>query len=42
MMPVLSTQILTLANFQGQQGYATSYGKRMVNSRLYAKGKITA
>ena len=41
-MPVLSTQILTLANFQGQQGYATSYGKRMVNSRLYVRGKISA
>lgn len=41
-MPVLSTQILTLANFQGQQGYATSYGKRMVNNKLYIRGKITA
>lgn len=41
-MPCLSTQILTLANFQGQQGYATSYAKRMVNNRLYAKGKISA
>lgn len=41
-MPCLSTQILTLANFQGQQGYATSYGKRMVNNKLYIRGKITA
>lgn len=41
-MPVLSTQIITLANFEGQQGYATSYGKRMVNNKLYLRGKITA
>lgn len=39
-MPVLSTEVLTLANMQGQQGYATSYGKKMVNSKLYIKGKI--
>ena len=40
-MPILSTDILTLANMQGQQGYATSYGKKMVNSKLYIKGRIT-
>ena len=39
-MPVLSTDILTLANMTGQQGYATSYGKKMVNSKLYIAGKI--
>lgn len=39
-MPILSTDILTLANMQGQQGYATSYGKKMVNSKLYIKGRI--
>lgn len=40
-MPVLSTQMLTTANMVGQQGYATSYGKRMVNNKLYCKGRIT-
>lgn len=39
-MPVLSTDVLTLANMTGQQGYATSYGKKMVNSKLYIAGKI--
>ena len=40
-MPVLSTQMITTANMVGQQGYATSYGKRMVNNKLYCKGRIT-
>ena len=39
-MPVVSTDMLTLANMMGQQGYATSYGKKMVNSKLYIKGRI--
>lgn len=39
-MPVLSTDLLTLANMTGQQGYATSYGKKMVNNKLYIKGHI--
>ena len=40
-MPVLSTQMITTANMVGQQGYATSYCKRMVNNKLYCKGRIT-
>lgn len=40
-MPVLSTQMITTANMVGQQGYATSYGKRMVNNKLYCRGRIT-
>ena len=39
-MPVLSTDVLMLANMTGQQGYATSYGKKMVNSKLYIRGHI--
>lgn len=39
-MPVVSTDMLTMANMMGQQGYATSYGKKMVNSKLYIKGTI--
>ena len=39
-MPVTSTDALMLANMTGQQGYATSYGKKMVNSKLYIKGRI--
>lgn len=39
-MPVLSTDLLTTADMVGQQGYATSYAKKMVNAKLYLKGKI--
>lgn len=39
-MPILTTDILMPADFKGQQGYATSYGKKMVNSKMYLRGKI--
>lgn len=39
-MPVLSTDLLTTADMVGQQGYATSYAKKMVNAKLYLKGRI--
>ena len=38
--PILTTDILTPADFRGQQGYATSYGKKMVNSKMYLRGRI--
>ena len=38
--PVLTTDILMPADFKGQQGYATSYGKKMVNSKMYIRGRI--
>jgi hypothetical protein len=40
-MPILTTDLLMPADFKGQQGYATSYGKKMVNSKMYLRGKIT-
>lgn len=40
-MPVATTQMLMLADFQGQQGWATSYGKTMLNPFMYASGSIT-
>lgn len=39
--PVATTQMLMLASFEGQQGWATSYGKVMLNPYMYASGKIT-
>ncbi|AWD93015.1 major capsid protein [Bacillus phage vB_BceM-HSE3] len=39
-MPVLSTQLLMDADFLGRRGFATSYGKKMVNNKVYAKGII--
>lgn len=39
-MPVLSTDILMPADFNGQQGYATSYGRKMLNGKMYLRGRI--
>jgi hypothetical protein len=40
-MPVLSTDLLMPADFRGQKGYATSYGTKMVNGKMYLRGRIT-
>ena len=40
-MPVATTQMLMLADFQGQQGWATSYGKTILNQNMYVSGKIS-
>lgn len=40
-MPILTTQLIMDADFQGSRGFATSYAKRMVNSNMYAAGSIT-
>ena len=39
-MPVATTQMLMLADFQGQQGWATSYAKTFLNSYMYVPGTI--
>lgn len=41
-MPILSTDLLMPADFRGQQGYASSYGMKMLNGKMYLKGRITA
>ena len=38
--PVLTTDLLMPADYRGQQGYATSYGKKMVNNKMYLRGRI--
>lgn len=40
-MPIMSTMLITDANFQGSRGFATSYGKKMINTNMYAKGIVT-
>lgn len=40
-MPVSSTDLIMDANFRGQRGWATMYGKKMLNSGMYIKGRIT-
>ena len=40
-IPFYSTETVTLDDFLGRKGFATSYGKKMVNSNMYVKGTIT-
>ena len=40
-MPLLTTDLLMPSDFRGQQGYATSYGLKMVNNKMYLRGRIT-
>lgn len=40
-MPVSSTDLIMDANFRGQRGWATMYGKKLLNSKMYLKGAIT-
>jgi hypothetical protein len=39
-MPVMTTSLVMLDDFVGRRGFATSYGKKMVNPNLYALGAI--
>ena len=39
-MPVSSTDLIMDANFRGQRGWATMYGKKLLNSQMYVRGKI--
>lgn len=41
-MPIISTDLVMLADFAGQKGWATMYAKKMVNNKMYLKGRITA
>ena len=34
-MPVSSTDLLMTADFRGEKGWATMYGKAMLNGKLY-------
>lgn len=40
-MPIMSTNLIMDANFEGQRGFATSYGKKIVNGNMYCKGTVT-
>lgn len=41
-MPIMSTSLIMDSNFEGQRGFATAYGKKVVNSNMFSKGTITA
>ena len=38
--PIMTTNLIMDAEFQGQRGFATSYGKKMTNGNMYCKGTI--
>lgn len=40
-MPIMSTNLIMDANFQGSKGFATSYAKKATNANMYSKGSIT-
>lgn len=40
-MPIVTTDLVMLDDFVGRRGWATSYAKKMVNNKLYIKGRIT-
>lgn len=40
-MPIASTDLIMDANFRGQRGWATLYGKKILNNKMYIKGRIT-
>lgn len=40
-MPIMTTDLLAQEDFGIRQGYATAYAKKMVNAKLYSKGKVT-
>lgn len=39
-MPFFATETIMLDDFLGRRGFATTYGKKTVNSDLYVRGKI--
>jgi hypothetical protein len=40
-LPVFATSLLMMEDFVGRRGFATSYGKRMLNNRVFVSGNIT-
>lgn len=40
-LPIYSSQLLMLDDFVARRGFATSYGKKMVNNKCYIAGTIT-
>jgi hypothetical protein len=41
-LPIFATQFLMTEDFVGRRGFATAYGKKMLNPYMYVKGTITA
>lgn len=41
-LPIYSSQLLMLDDFVARKGFATSYGKKMINNKCYIAGTITS
>lgn len=39
-LPVFATQLIMLDDFIGRRGFATSYGKKMLNNLFYVAGTM--
>lgn len=39
-MPITTTGMVTLDDYQSREGWATTYGTKLINPRLYVKGRI--
>jgi hypothetical protein len=39
-LPIFATSLLMMDDFVGRRGFATSYGKKMLNNLFYVKGNI--
>lgn len=40
-LPIFATQLIMLEDFVGRRGFASSYGTKMINNRMYVRGTIT-
>ena len=41
-LPILASQLIMLDDFMCRRGFASMYGTKMINNRMYVKGTITA
>lgn len=39
-LPIFATQLLMLEDFVGRRGFCSMYGTKMINNRMYVKGRI--
>lgn len=40
-MPISNTSVVTTADFTSQEGFVSVYSNKMINSKLYVRGRIT-
>lgn len=41
-LPIFASQLIMLEDFMGRRGFASMYGTKMINNRMYVKGTITS